>query len=241
MSQLKQLVRNTLIFFHLDVTKNLAYDRLTMRFLKDNLFSDANVLDVGCHKGEILDEVIKLAPKGNHCGFEPIPSFYQNLENKYKNHTNIQIINCALSDEEGSSTFQFVKNAPAYSGLKRRDYDTSNPEIEEIKVAKKRIDDLDFESIHLIKIDVEGGEYHVLSGGKELIKRDRPKLIFEFGKAGAAHYQVTPEMLASFLDELSYELFELCDYYRTRTPLSLESLKDVYESNKGYYFVAIPQ
>lgn len=78
-----------------------------------------------------------------------------------------------MSDTSGKSSFQLVKNAPAYSGIKKRHYDISNPDIEEITVKLKTLDEIipENEIIDFIKIDVEGAEFCVLKGGKNLLKK----------------------------------------------------------------------
>ena len=129
---IKDILRKLLIFFHLDVTKNLQYDRLTKIIMKKMIKKNSNCIDIGCYKGEILELMLQYAPEGKHYAFEPIPYLFATLEKKFKNK--VQIFPYALSDNKGFSTFQFVKNAPAYSGLKRRKYNISNPEIEEIEV-----------------------------------------------------------------------------------------------------------
>ena len=75
--------------------------------------------------------MLRYSENGSHFCFEPLPYLYKKLVNKNYNAT---IHNYALSDKNGKSTFQFVKNAPAYSGLKRRSYDVKNPIIEEIDI-----------------------------------------------------------------------------------------------------------
>ena len=147
--------------------------------MKSVIKVDSNCIDIGCHKGEILDDIIKHSPKGIHFGFEPIPILYNQLKKKYENKATI--LPDALSDKVGNSTFQFVKNAPAYSGIKRRDYDVDNPEIEEITVTLNTLDkvlpkDL---NIDFIKIDVEGYENQVVLGAKETLIRNKPIIIVE--------------------------------------------------------------
>jgi FkbM family methyltransferase len=157
MSIIKDTLREIFISLHLDLTKNLKYDRLTRIILKKYVKRNNNCIDVGCHKGEILDLILNYAPEGKHYAFEPIPYLYNDLKNKYKYKA--EIFPYALSDNSGETTFQLVKNAPAYSGIKRRRYDITNPVIEEIKVDLKTLDEIIplNEKIHLIKIDVEGG------------------------------------------------------------------------------------
>jgi hypothetical protein len=50
----------------------------------------------------------------------------------------------------------------------------------------------------LVKIDVEGGEYEVLRGGKKLFGRQRPLVIAE------VHHQQAAEQIASWLSECQY-------------------------------------
>ena len=68
---------------------------------------------------------------------------------------------CAVSDKAGEQMFNYVENAPGFSGLRQRQYDRSDPIIRQIPVPVRRIDELIPEDafIRLIKIDIEGGEY----------------------------------------------------------------------------------
>ena len=81
---MKDLIKSILNLLHLDITKNLKYDRLTKLVIKRALNLNSNAIDIGCHKGEILVEILKNAPNGQHFAFEPIPLFYQNLQKNSK-------------------------------------------------------------------------------------------------------------------------------------------------------------
>ena len=142
-----------------DFTKNQAYDRQTNAIIKKVCNKNSICLDIGCHKGEVLDIIISHAPDGHHFGFEPIPSMYKSLAAKYKN-TNCTILEVALSNQSGTSVFNHVVSNPAYSGLVKRAYDRPNEVDEEITVKTERLDLLFDKNtpIDLIKIDVEGGE-----------------------------------------------------------------------------------
>jgi hypothetical protein len=50
----------------------------------------------------------------------------------------------------------------------------------------------------LVKIDVEGGEYEVLRGGKKLFTKQRPLVIAE------VHHQQAAEQITTWLDEYQY-------------------------------------
>ncbi|HKM45786.1 MAG TPA: FkbM family methyltransferase [Dysgonamonadaceae bacterium] len=239
MSIIKDTLREVLISLHFDLTQNLKYDRLTRKILKNYLKENYNCIDVGCHKGEILDLMLKYSPEGKHYAFEPIPYLFDGLKNKYKNRA--EIFPCALSDTNGETTFQLVKNAPAYSGIKRRHYDITNPEIEEIKVELKTLDEvvpLD-EKIHFIKIDVEGGEFGVIKGAENLLKKNKPILLFEFGKGASEYYGTTPSDLYNFIsNEIGLKIYTLKSFINNEQAISEVEFENYFNTNREYYFIA---
>ena len=238
MNVLKNILKEVFIFLHLDVTKNLKYDRLTRKILKNFLKRDFNCIDIGCHKGEILNTMIQYAPDGKHYAFEPIPYLFKDLENKYKNAATI--FPYALSDHHGTTSFQLVKNAPAYSGLQRRHYDIKNPDIEEINVEIKTLDEILFpQQIHFIKIDVEGGEFGVLKGGKDLLKMNKPIILFECGKGASDYYGTTPSDIYQFIShEIGLKIYTLQAFLKNEQALNEIEFEHCFDTCKEYYFIA---
>ena len=236
---LKDSIRELLIDLHLDLTKNLEYDRLTRVILKKSLSTNHNCIDIGCHKGEILDLMLMYAPDGKHFGFEPIPYLFEKLETKYKGLATIYPY--ALSNESGTTEFNLVKNAPAYSGIKERKYDIKNPEIEKIQVAVKTLDEVipQDQKVHFIKIDVEGGEFGVLKGASQLLKKNQPIILFECGKGGSDYYGTKPNELYDFIStEIGLKIYTLKSFIKKDKALSSAQFVNHFESNKEYYFVA---
>jgi len=236
---IKIFLRKLLIFFHLDLTKNLQYDRLTRVIMKRNIKQNTNCIDIGSHRGEILDLMLTYAPRGKHFAFEPIPELYEALKKKFAEKA--LVFPYALSDTEGLATFQFVKNAPAYSGLKKRKYVVSCPNIEEIEVEVKTLDKvipLDVE-IGFIKIDVEGAEFSVLKGAKELLIRNKPTILFECGKGASDYYGTDPLDVFDFITkEVSLKIFTLSSFIKSKIPLDRTAFGACYSTNREYYFVA---
>ncbi len=235
----KDLIRSVLMFLHLDLTKNLEYDRLTQKIMKLTIKPTSNCVDVGCHKGEILDEIIKLSPNGKHFAFEPIPKLFEVLEQKYA--SKVSVYPNALAETEGNTTFQFVKNAPAYSGIKKRKYAIDNPDIEEINVELKKLDDIipSDVKIDFIKIDVEGAELGVLKGAKNILIKSKPVVIFEFGLGASDFYNTKPIDIYNLLvDEIGLQIFTLKGWLANDPGLTSEELDILFNSNKEYYFIA---
>jgi FkbM family methyltransferase len=218
---------------------NLKYDRLSKLIIKNYLNNSSNCIDIGCHKGEILELLIKKAPNGIHFGFEPLPNFYSDLKKKFSSKK-INILPYALGDENKEVVFHYVKNAPAYSGLKKRDYDKIKPDIEQIKVQQKRLDDCISENttIDFIKIDVEGAEFQVLKGAQRILKNNKPLILFEFGMGASNFYGTKPKDLFEFLNDVNYNIYTLDDFVDKKNPLTIEKFSKKYESNEEYYFVA---
>lgn len=220
----KRYIRNLLNVLYCDLTKNIEYDRLTKKIIKQILKLNSNCIDVGCHKGEILDYFIKYAPNGKHFGFEPIPSFYNRLKEDYCNKATI--FPYAVSSQNGQSSFMYIKNAPAYSGIRKRKYSVKHPEIEKIDVELRTLDEViqDNIQIDLIKIDVEGGEFDVLKGAKQILVKYKPKVIFEFGLGASEFYGTTPLELYNYITlEIGMNISTLKSYF-TQKPLSLSEI-----------------
>lgn len=220
---------------------NLLYDRQTAAVIARVLDSHSCCVDVGCHKGQILDLMLARAPEGRHYAFEPIPHMCMRLRGKYRSLPNVEIHELALSDAPGATTFQHVVTNPGYSGLLRRRYDRPDEEVVEIPVRMARLDDIvpaDV-AVTLIKIDVEGAELQVLRGGLETLRRSRPCVIFEHGQGGDA-YGTRPEQVYDLFRDcgLRISLMEGWLASPATNALSREQFVQEYDLARNYYFMA---
>ena len=64
--------------------------------------AQSHFVDVGAHIGSIVAEVKARCPAVQITAIEPIPQKVRNLRSKFKG---IEVIECALSDYEGESSF----------------------------------------------------------------------------------------------------------------------------------------
>jgi len=235
---IKALVRKSLNFLHLDLSKNLEYDRLTSKIISKTVTTNSTCVDIGAHKGEILDLFLKYAPDQKHFAFEPIPALFENLKKKYA--SSCKVLSVALSDSQGETTFQYVKNAPAYSGIKQRKYDIKNPEIEEIDVHLDRLDSIldENQKIDFIKIDVEGAELSVLKGAKNTIYTYRPFVLFECGLGASDFYGTQAEEVFDFFSEADMRISTLKGWLQNEKTLTKELFCQHFTNNSEYYFLA---
>jgi FkbM family methyltransferase len=219
---------------------NAAYDAQTVEVMRRCLRADSNCVDVGCHEGSILREMLRWAPAGSHYAFEPLPELYEGLLASFPG---VRVYPLALSDAAGEVSFQRVTSNLAYSGLKRRHYPSPDEAVEVITVKAELLDHVIPEglSVALVKIDVEGAELQVLRGALRTIRRSRPFIIFEHGLGAADFYGTTPEEVYDLLTAqagLRISLME--DWLAGRGPLSREQFCDQFQRSANFYFMAHP-
>jgi len=236
---IKDLIKKMLKLSPIPLSKNHKYDLLTRKIIS-NLPTSSNCIDVGCYKGEILDLMKNAAPQGQHFGIEPIPSQFDFLIRKYSQIANCSIINIAASNTKGVSEFNYVTSNPSYSGLLKRDYDKPNEIDTTIKVRTDLLDNVIPKNIQidLIKIDVEGAELLVLEGAINLIKKNKPVVIFEHGIGASNHYGATPTKLFDFFAEVSMKVSMLDKYLSNKKSLTREEFEKQYYDRLNYYFIA---
>ena len=165
------------------------YDELSRLILKFRFHGVVGTyIDVGCHVGDILDHMLSVSNDSEFVGYEPIPNLSEYLKKKYSDDDRVTIYGLALCEERGTKDFNYVTTSPGYSGLIKRPYDKPE-EDENIQVNCDYLDRYTFKyPIKFLKIDVEGGEYGVISGGKHLITRDKPVIVFEHAMKSSIVY-----------------------------------------------------
>jgi FkbM family methyltransferase len=236
---MKKIIKRFLKTLPIDFTQNQKYDTQTKQVIARVCAPESNCVDVGCHKGEVLDLIREASPKGKLFGFEPIPLLAELLKTKYA-YTNCTIIDCALSNETGTSSFNYVVSNPSYSGLKKRKYDRANEKDTSITVMTELLDNIIDASLKIdfIKIDVEGGELLVLEGAKEILKRDKPVVIFEHGLGASDFYDATPQAVFQLLTGCGLKVSTMKRWLSNASSFSQDQFTDEFKMKKNYYFIA---
>lgn len=198
--------------------------------LKKILKRDSNCIDIGAHGGCFLRLFLEFAPEGRHLAFEPIPSLAAELRRHFPA---VEIHECALSDQEGQAEFQYIPELPGWSGLRPQPYPVDvHPQT--IPVIRRRLDDVVREdlSVAFIKIDVEGAEWEVLRGAVEVLRSQKPVVLFECGKIHHTYYETEPRALHEWLAACGMGVFLL----DLTGPLTADEFVDIYEAShrSGY-------
>jgi FkbM family methyltransferase len=176
--------------------------------LASSLRSDGTYVDVGTNRGQILGEAVRVATRGRHIAFEPIPALAADLARAFPG---VDCRQAALGARPGTAEFCHFTSLDGWSGLRR------SPEVsdergrpEYISVTVSTLDaELGDLVPRLVKIDVEGAELEVIEGGRSMFSNARPLLIFEHVAAAAALYGTRPAALWDLLTELEYEIFSV--------------------------------
>jgi FkbM family methyltransferase len=216
---------------------NTRYDLETIEIIK-GIGTDANCIDIGAHKGDILQHLLKFASSGKQFAFEPLPDFFQGLQVKFGKQASI--FPYALGNSNGEISFNYVISNPAYSGLKKRAYDRPHEDDTIITVEQRRLDDIipaDI-PIKLIKIDVEGGEFDVLRGAERILRSTHPIIIYEQGIGGSDVYGTTPEAFFDFMSAFGYQISLMEYYLLKKKPFTKSDYCSQFNNGYNFYFVA---
>jgi FkbM family methyltransferase len=224
-----------------DEARSANYDRQTVEVMFRVLHKNLNGIDVGANIGNILQQMVSIAPRGRHYAFEPLPHLSQELSKKFPQ---VIVHQAAVSQRSGEAEFLFVENDPPYSGLRRRVYDRPDPKIIPIRVRVVTLDEIipKKESIAFIKLDIEGGEFHAIQGGIETIRRNKPVIVFESGSHSSGQYGVKPDEIFLFITEaLEFELSTMERWLKGKPPYSREEYENNWNQGPEYYFIATPK
>jgi FkbM family methyltransferase len=191
-----------------DIRQQQREELAIRAILASSLSEDALYVDVGANRGQILGAAAGIASAGVQIAFEPIPALAAEVRRAFP------AVDCremALSARPGVAEFCHFRTMDGWSGLRR------SPEISDELGAPEfievRVSTLDVElaglSPSVVKIDVEGAELEVLQGGRSLLARAKPLVIFEHVNSAAGLYGAPADAPWELLGELGYRIFSV--------------------------------
>jgi FkbM family methyltransferase len=194
--------------FDAEARQALREDVAMEAVLASLLRSDDTYVDVGANRGQTLRDAVRLAPHGHHVAFEPIPSLAAQVGREFP------AVDCralALGARSETTKFCHFTRLDGWSGLRRY------PSVSDAQGAPVFIDvqvstldtELAWVKPSVVKIDVEGAEQAVLEGGRSMLARAQPIVIFEHVLEAAAMYGHAHEAPWDLLTQLGYRIFSL--------------------------------
>lgn len=182
-----------------------VYEPLTVKIFEKFLKHGMTVFDIGSNSGPHTLRIAKLIGlTGTVYAFEPMSEAFRKLIRNIElnNFHNIIPENIGLSNVEEEKEVYFTFYGPL---------DGVQPEHKKEKVHFFRLDDyverVGIEKVDFIKIDVDGYEYKVLTGGEQTLRENMPKMVIEVGFGYQERFGDTLDDLLDFLYSLGYSFF----------------------------------
>lgn len=125
------------------------------------------IFDIGANIGITSIYLAKLFPDSLIYSFEPMPENFEILQKNISEYKNIRAFNYGLGSQNGSFKVYLSSDPENYGGISFYPDPHGNQEKSyvscQVKNINEVVNDLEIESINLIKIDTEGAEYDILS------------------------------------------------------------------------------
>lgn len=179
-----------LVLFILDIVRIYWHQPNILRSLKH--LNIKNAFDVGAHRGETIDYLLKVRNIKKIYSFEPQVNIFKDLQKKYKKNKKVVLNNLALSKNEinktfyinelsSTSTFSQLNKHSIWLKVKNKILNQKDPIKKKITIKPKTIDNYikkkKIKHLSLLKLDTEGHELAVLEGSLKSIKKNKIKYL----------------------------------------------------------------
>ena len=205
------------------IIESKTYEPHMVSFIREHVRPGMTAIDIGANVGffSMLFASI-VGPGGRVLSFEPNPENCRLLLisaecNKFKN---IKLYPLATSWERG---FALLRPEIGSNGaLHPTDVEALlDPGC--VVVPCDRLDNLVRDRVDFIKIDVEGAEYLALSGGEDILRRDRPIVTSEFSLEMLGRIsEINGSEYLQWMKNLGYQIFLL-----DRTTAQRHEVRDI--------------
>ncbi|MDA7950391.1 MAG: FkbM family methyltransferase [Pirellulaceae bacterium] len=191
------------------------YEPNSLLALKGVLRKGDCFLDIGANIGLYsLFAASCVGKEGRVLAFEPSPREFSRLQENLNLNRNLKIepLQHAVSNKCGRG--QMLISSDYHSGHNtigdHFSYDTTET-VDKVDVSLTTVDQIiqeeRLQKVDCIKVDTEGGEYNVLLGAMNVLRRDRPILMLEVSENHLATQGGSVEKLQQLLTTLNYDCF----------------------------------
>ena len=196
------------------------------------LAPDTACVDVGAHRGDLLADIVRVAPRGRHVAYEPLPELAAELRAAFPS---VDVRQAALSDCAGEREFVRVVDNPGWSGFRERPRPARVGPSASASGRSASTRRFPATRPGFVKIDVEGAEREVLAGALGTLREHRPVVAFEHGLGSADFYGTGPDDIWELLCErANLRIFDLDG----RGPLSAADFRRAFHERTRVNFVA---
>tara|TARA_B100001750_G_scaffold90459_1_gene71507 strand:+ start:5734 stop:6609 length:876 start_codon:yes stop_codon:yes gene_type:complete len=205
-----------------------TYEELESKIMEEKIEMGNIVVDVGANIGlHTLNMARIVGNTGQVFAFEPDPSNFEILKKNVKinNYKNIILEQKAVGDKHGRTTL-YQSDHPG----KHRIFPQTEQAKSQVQVELTNLDnyfDSDMtDKINFIKIDVEGLEFSVLKGMKNILKNSKKiKILFEFMPENTIEVGFTPIELLNYLTSNDFKLY--CMDNKTKKLLHVSNNEEI--------------
>jgi FkbM family methyltransferase len=136
------------------------------------------IVDIGAHRGNWCAAMLKFANPKQVVAFEPLPELFAHLQSRFASEARIDLRQKAIGEKNGNITINITEHLSACSILvpkleMNQHYGYGWQQVGHVNVEMSTLDQelQHFETIDLLKIDVQGYEKNVLSGATQVLKK----------------------------------------------------------------------
>ena len=187
-----------------------AYEPMSLKLWLALARSSSIVFDIGAYTGLYALAAAKVNPKTKVYAFEALDTVYSRLLlNKSVNDLgNLSLRNVAVSDHDGVAGFKvFSGESILTSGSSLVTRPNDRTVVQTKQVACMTLDALQIDyglsRLDLIKIDAEGAEHMILSGGAQTLTQYKPDIICEVFEGAQT------DDIQRLLSEMGYNFFQI--------------------------------
>jgi FkbM family methyltransferase len=174
-------------------------------------------VDVGANVGAWSEAALRLLGPRRLIAVEPAPEPFVELKARVGGRPGVTLLQCAVGAEEGTAMLHRMERSEWNSLLPLSDQvGDYYPTVAEREPLPVRVAPLDAllageEHIDLLKVDVQGGEWAVMDGARETLKRTR---VLMLETNFVSHYRgdtLFVDLHRRMTDEFGFELFRIAN------------------------------
>jgi len=203
---------------------------------KDVGLSPATVIDVGAAYGDFTVECHRVFPDANYILVEPLEEYRPFLEAVSSSVTKAQYVLAAASAQTGELVINVHPDLVGSSSYLEDENSNVNgvPRTVPAIALDSLVDDRGAIPPFLLKIDVQGAELDVLSGGESLLQSAEYVLLevsfFEFFTGGPQFHDVV-----RFMDSRGFAAYDISDLQYRPLDNALSQVDIAFVKQKGFF------